>query len=82
MSVLASRTDPAWAARALASLADVLVDHAHCEKKAASTAVSLCFRYPGTEHGATRWHSGYLRDHMAVTLAQLAGVRRPTNWGR
>jgi tRNA-(ms[2]io[6]A)-hydroxylase len=24
----------------------VLVDHAHCEKKAASTAVSLLFRYP------------------------------------
>lgn len=46
MSVLASRTDPSWAARALASLDDVLVDHAHCEKKAASTAISLCFRYP------------------------------------
>jgi tRNA-(ms[2]io[6]A)-hydroxylase len=46
MSILASPTDPSWAARALASLDDVLVDHAHCEKKAASTALSLCFRYP------------------------------------
>jgi tRNA-(ms[2]io[6]A)-hydroxylase len=43
---LASTTSPAWLARALAHLDDILVDHAHCEKKAASTAVSLLFRYP------------------------------------
>lgn len=47
---LAAPTAPEWAARALAHLDEVLVDHAHCEKKAASTAVSLLFRYP--EH---RW---------------------------
>lgn len=43
---LASTTGPAWLARALAHLDDILVDHAHCEKKAASTALSLLFRYP------------------------------------
>ena len=43
---LASSTGRAWLARALTQLDDVLVDHAHCEKKAASTAVSLLFRYP------------------------------------
>jgi tRNA-(ms[2]io[6]A)-hydroxylase len=43
---LASTTAPAWTHRALAHLDEVLVDHAHCEKKAASTAVSLLFRYP------------------------------------
>ncbi len=43
---LASTTGAAWLARALAHLDDILVDHAHCEKKAASTAVSLLFRYP------------------------------------
>lgn len=42
---LASATDPRWLARALAHMDDILVDHAHCEKKAASTAVSLLFRY-------------------------------------
>ena len=46
---LASATSAGWAARALASLDEVLVDHAHCEKKAASTAVSLLFRYPEQE---------------------------------
>jgi len=37
---------PDWLGRALAQLDEVLVDHAHCEKKAASTALSLLFRYP------------------------------------
>jgi tRNA-(ms[2]io[6]A)-hydroxylase len=43
---LAAPSSPEWLARALAHLDDVLIDHAHCEKKAASTAVSLLFRYP------------------------------------
>jgi len=43
---LAAPTSPDWAPRALAQLDEVLIDHAHCEKKAASTAVSLLFRYP------------------------------------
>ena len=43
---LQSATDGAWLGRALAHLDEILVDHAHCEKKAASTAVSLLFKYP------------------------------------
>ena len=49
MLSLAAPTDPAWTARAVAHLPEVLVDHAHCEKKAASTALSLLFRYPERE---------------------------------
>jgi len=43
---LAAPTDPSWVARALGDLDELLVDHAHCEKKAAGTAVNLIFRYP------------------------------------
>jgi tRNA-(ms[2]io[6]A)-hydroxylase len=43
---LVSTTDGAWLERALAHLDEILLDHAHCEKKAASTAVSLLFKYP------------------------------------
>lgn len=43
---LASTTDPAWAGHAIKHLPEILLDHAHCEKKAASTAISLLFRYP------------------------------------
>lgn len=42
---LASRTGEAWVREALLHLDEVLLDHAHCEKKAASTAVGLIFRY-------------------------------------
>jgi tRNA-(ms[2]io[6]A)-hydroxylase len=43
---LASRTESGWLERALANLDEILVDHAHCEKKAASSALNLLFRYP------------------------------------
>jgi tRNA-(ms[2]io[6]A)-hydroxylase len=39
-------TDPAWASIALADLDAVLVDHAHCEMKAASNAMALAARNP------------------------------------
>jgi tRNA-(ms[2]io[6]A)-hydroxylase len=42
---LRSDTDPGWAARVAADLPALLLDHAHCEKKAASTAINLIFRY-------------------------------------
>jgi tRNA-(ms[2]io[6]A)-hydroxylase len=59
MLSLASATDSRWLSRALADLDEILIDHAHCEKKAASTAVSLLFRYPE-------------RIDLAVPLARLA----------
>lgn len=43
---LASDSAPEWAAYAIADLEELLLDHAQCEKKAASTALSLIFRYP------------------------------------
>lgn len=42
---LAAPTDPSWLPRALEHLDVVLLDHAHCEKKAASTAMNILFRY-------------------------------------
>ncbi|MCP5070395.1 MAG: tRNA-(ms[2]io[6]A)-hydroxylase [bacterium] len=46
MLKLASATDPAWADRVLWDLPEVLLDHAHCEKKAAGVPVRLIFQYP------------------------------------
>lgn len=42
---LASETEPGWADGVAAHLPTLLLDHAHCEKKAASTAINLIFRY-------------------------------------
>jgi len=42
---LAAPTRADWLVSALDALDLILIDHAHCEKKAASTAVNLIFRY-------------------------------------
>lgn len=49
MLSLAAPTDPAWAEGAASALDEILVDHAHCEKKAAGMALRLLFQYP--QHG-------------------------------
>jgi len=43
---LTSETTSAWLPRACAALDEVLLDHAHCEKKAAGAAIKLLFSYP------------------------------------
>lgn len=42
---LASDTPEGWVDAAAAEVDTLLLDHAHCEKKAASTAINLLFRY-------------------------------------
>jgi len=86
---LASDTSPQWLPRARVHLDDVLLDHAHCEKKAAGAAVKLLFSYP---------HYRFLQepladlareelDHFQQVLAHLdeRGIRyetiRPSPYG-
>jgi tRNA-(ms[2]io[6]A)-hydroxylase len=45
-ALLGAPTHPAWFALAARRLEDLLLDHASCEKKAASTALALMFTYP------------------------------------
>ena len=45
-------TDAAWARQALQDVDAVLVDHAHCEMKAASNALSLATRHLADAHTA------------------------------
>ena len=44
--ILVCKTPTSWIDRALNSLDVLLLDHAHCEKKAATTAIALIHRYP------------------------------------
>lgn len=46
MLCLRSRTEAAWLDRAIAHTDEVLIDHAHCERKAATQALSLLARFP------------------------------------
>jgi tRNA-(ms[2]io[6]A)-hydroxylase len=43
---LAAPSGSAWLEQALAHSGTVLIDHAHCERKAAGAALQLMFRYP------------------------------------
>jgi tRNA-(ms[2]io[6]A)-hydroxylase len=43
---LAVPTGSAWLEQALAHPEELLIDHAHCERKAAGAALQLMFRYP------------------------------------
>lgn len=42
-------TDPRWVNIAQMNLHDILIDHAFCEQKAASSCISLIVRYPDRE---------------------------------
>jgi tRNA 2-(methylsulfanyl)-N6-isopentenyladenosine37 hydroxylase len=42
-------TSHAWVDRAIAHLDIILLDHSHCERKAAGVALNLMFRYPSYE---------------------------------
>jgi tRNA-(ms[2]io[6]A)-hydroxylase len=41
-------TSDAWVTQALANLDTILLDHSHCERKAAGVAMNLMFRYPSS----------------------------------
>jgi tRNA-(ms[2]io[6]A)-hydroxylase len=70
---LKAETDGAWAEAALRDLDRVLADHAHCEMKAASNALSLAARHPD-RLGLVRALTDLAReeiDHFQRVLATL-----------
>ncbi|MBF2055831.1 MAG: tRNA-(ms[2]io[6]A)-hydroxylase [Cyanobacterium sp. T60_A2020_053] len=46
IKLLSQPTSEAWLQQALSNLDIILLDHSHCERKAAGVAVNLLFRYP------------------------------------
>ncbi|HVH07370.1 MAG TPA: tRNA-(ms[2]io[6]A)-hydroxylase [Myxococcota bacterium] len=79
---LALDTDPAWGEFASRHLEEVLLDHAHCEKKAASAALTLLFRYP--QHASLQAPlSALAREELGHFEAVLAALgRRGVPFGR
>lgn len=47
-------TDPRWVNIAEKNIEDILIDHAYCEQKAASTAISLIVSFPEYEDLVTK----------------------------
>ncbi len=61
--LLACATPERWLVAAASNLPVLLIDHANCEKKAASTAMALLFRYPEKEQ-LCHWMSRLAREEL------------------
>ncbi|MGH7999711.1 MAG: tRNA isopentenyl-2-thiomethyl-A-37 hydroxylase MiaE, partial [Brasilonema sp.] len=46
INALKTPTSFAWVEQATSNLDIILLDHSHCERKAASAALNFMFRYP------------------------------------
>ena len=49
INALCQPTSAAWLEQALGNVDTILLDHSHCERKAAGTAVNMMFRYPSSQ---------------------------------
>ncbi len=56
-------TKPEWVEMAIANFDTILLDHSHCERKAAGVAINLMFRYPA--------HTKLVRSLTAIAREEL-----------
>jgi tRNA-(ms[2]io[6]A)-hydroxylase len=86
---LKAPTDASWLAQVDTNLEEVLIDHAHCEKKAAGTALNLIFHYV-EDIELCREMTEIVNEelehfHMVVELLARRGVRfrriKPSQYG-
>jgi tRNA-(ms[2]io[6]A)-hydroxylase len=85
MSILRSATDPRWVEVALSDLDRTLGDHAHCERKAAATAMKLVGDHP-RDAELVRCLARLAQEeaqHFLAVLTELArrGVHLPRDDG-
>jgi tRNA-(ms[2]io[6]A)-hydroxylase len=86
---LKAPTDASWLAQVDANLDEVLIDHAHCEKKAAGTALNLIFHYV-EDIELCREMTEIVNEelehfHMVIDLLNRRGIRfrrvKPSQYG-
>jgi tRNA-(ms[2]io[6]A)-hydroxylase len=90
MLSLQSPSSERWLRQVDTHLVEILIDHAHCEKKAAGTAMNLLFAYVDN-HDLTREMTGIVQEeldhfHQVVDLLERRGIRfrklSPSSYGR
>jgi tRNA-(ms[2]io[6]A)-hydroxylase len=75
VSILLTATDPRWTAIAVEGFGATLVDHAHCEKKAAASALKLVADHPGRPE-LVRSLAKLAQEELSHLLAVLAELGR------
>ena len=63
INILCQPTTTAWLEQALGQMDTILLDHSHCERKAAGTAINLMFRYTS--------HTKLVRQLTAIAREEL-----------
>ena len=87
---LHSASPDRWLTQVLANLNDVLIDHAHCEQKAASTAMNLMFEYVEYQEVCDAMSEIIAEElehfHMVLDLLRRRRIRfhkmKPGTYGR
>ena len=69
---LQTPTQAAWVAQALANLDTILLDHSHCERKAAGFAMNMMFRYPS--------NASLVRKLTALAREELEHFEQVNQW--
>ena len=72
IQLLQTQTSQAWVDQALANLDTVLLDHSHCERKAAGVALNLMCRYPSSEK--------LVRTLTAIAQEELSHFEQVNQW--
>lgn len=89
MLSLQSTSSERWLAQVRGHLNELLIDHAHCEKKAAGTAMNLLFAYV-ENHDLTRAMTEIVQEelthfHQVMEILERRKVRfrrlKPSNYG-
>lgn len=90
MLSLSSTSPQRWLGQVETHLDDVLIDHAHCEKKAAGNAMKLIFAYVDNEELCRELtvivNEELAHFHMVLELLKQRGIPfrriKPTQYGR
>lgn len=72
IQLLKTPTSQAWVDQALAHLDTILLDHSHCERKAAGVALNLMCRYPSSEK--------LVRALTAIAQEELSHFEQVNQW--
>ncbi len=90
MLSLESKTSDRWLGQVDSHLDEILIDHAHCEKKAAGTAMNLLFAYVDSVELCREMteivEEELAHFHLVIDLLARRGIRfrrlKPSTYGR
>lgn len=90
MLSLKSETSDRWLEHVDRDLEAVLIDHAHCEKKAAGTALNMIFAYGGDVHLSRELSEIVVEElehfRLVLDLLERRGIQfgplKPSNYGK